>query len=210
MPEKLDYKKEYKNLYMPGKRPAVIQVPPMVFAAVDGCGAPESPCYQNAVSVLYSLAYTIKFSKMSGSAPQGYFEYVMPPLEGLWESGAAGNLSQRTDWRWSAMIRQPEFVTPDAFAQFVEEAAAKKPELDFSVLRLWQWEEGLCAQAMHHGPYAEEPATVQKIHQFIEETGYALDQDDTLRRHHEIYLSSPTRTAPQNLRTVLRLPIRKA
>jgi hypothetical protein len=209
MPEKFDYKKEYRDLYLPKETPALIEVPPICYLMVDGVGAPEGENYQQAMGVLYALSFTIKMSRMSGCAPEGYFEYVVPPLEGLWDSAGDALAPDRSRWRWTSMIRQPEFVTPAVFEWARETAAKKKPELDFSHARLAWYKEGLCAQAMHIGPYAEEPATLRRLAEFIEQQGY-VDDCSPQRRHHEIYLSDPRRTAHARLKTVLRHPVRPA
>lgn len=162
------------------------------------------------MELLYGLSYSIKMSKMDGSQPAGYFEYVVPPLEGLWwmADGCAVDYSRKEDFQWISMIRQPDFVTESVFEQAKEKLHRKKPELDLSKARLVRWEEGLCAQVMHHGPYDDEPETLLRLTRFIEENGYAADYTDA-RRHHEIYLGDPRKTAPEKLRTVLRLPVKK-
>ena len=210
--DKIDYKKTEAYLYLP-KKPAIIQVPEMAFFAVEGQGDPNtSPAYQEAMSLLYGLSFTVKMSKMSGQTPPGYFEYVVPPLEGLWwtdEPGFDGRFAgDKSKFRWISMIRQPDFVDEAVFAWASEELAKKKPELDLSKARFWRWEEGLCAHVLHIGPYDDEPATLDKLDAFTAEQGYAADFSDT-RRHHEIYLGDPRRTKPERLRTVLRQPVRK-
>lgn len=209
MEEKLDFKKAYKDLYLPGTEPAMIEVPPIRAILVDGLGAPEGASYQEATQLLYSLSFTIKMSKMKGAQPQGYRDYVVPPLEGFWDMGDQPfDLSAREQWRWTSMIRQPEFVTREVFDWAVGEAAKKKPELDFARARLADVEEGLCVQSMHIGPYSEEPATMARLEAYI--AGHSLVPDHSeQRRHHEIYLSDPRKTAPQRLKTVLRVPVRK-
>ncbi len=205
MADKLDYKKEYKDLYMPPKTPVKIVVPPMNFIMIDGDGAPDSHEYQAAISALYALSFTIKMSKLSGDQPDGYFEYVVPPLEGLWSSEGAFDFNKRDKWRWTSMIRQPEFVTEEVFAWAKAEAARKKPEVDVSAARFERFDEGLCVQMMHIGPYSEEPETVAQMNDFMAQQGLKNMTGD-VRRHHEIYLSDPRRTAPFKLKTVLRLP----
>jgi hypothetical protein len=213
MSDKLDYKKKYKDLYVPKSKPVKILVPPMKFIMVEGTGDPneEDGAYTNAVGLLYTLSYTIKMSTMSGSAPEGYFDYVVPPLEGLWwmADGLAGvDYSRKSDFCWVSMIRQPEFVTPEVFAWACAEARRKK-DIDFSPARLETLDEGLCVQCMHIGPYDDEPATVAKMEAFIEANGLINDIGDN-RRHHEIYLSDPRRGDPAKLKTVLRVPVREA
>ena len=207
MSGKIDFKKEYKDLYLPGTQPVLIDVPTMNFIMVDGTGDPNQKEYQQAVGALYSLAFTIKMSKMSGNQPRGYYEYVVPPLEGLWwVSDGCFSLEQRDNWLWTSMIRQPEFVTPGVFAWAMEECRRKKPELDFSSTRLESFTEGLCVQIMHTGPYSDEPRSIALLGKFIEENNLS-DQTGSERKHHEIYLSDPRKTDPEKLRTVLRHPV---
>ena len=210
--EKLDYKKAYKDLYLPKKKPSVIEVPEMTFIQVKGKGNPNtSESYKKAMEILYGLSFTIKMSKMSGREPEGYFEYVVPPLEGLWwvedEAFDGKNISDKDKFCWISMIRQPEFVTPDVFEWAKKELQKKKPEIDFTDTELVTCTEGLCCQVMHIGPYDEEPETIEKLERFIEEEGYASDLSKS-RLHHEIYLGDPRRTKPGNLKTVIRHPIR--
>lgn len=208
MADKLDYKKAYKDLYLPGRSPALVDVPEMRFLMADGQGAPGGVQYQAALQALYALTFTIKMSKMSGSQPEGYFEYVVPPLEGLWSipGGAFDPDAPREDWLWTSMIRQPEFVTEEVFGWAVEECRRKKPEVDVSGVRFETYAEGPCAQLLHIGPYAAEPASISLLHAFLLENGLKQRTDET-HRHHEIYLSDPRRTAPERLKTVLRLPV---
>lgn len=211
--EKLDYKKEYKDLYMPKTKPMIIDVPEMTFIMVNGKGDPNTCAeYKSAMEILYGLSISVKMSKMSGRQPAGYFEYVVPPLEGFWwtegEPFDGVNVKDKNKFIWTAMIRQPEFVTPEVFQWARGELAKKKPEADSKIARLVQFTEGLCAQVMHIGTYDDEPATIQKLDQFVLESGYASDLTDK-RKHHEIYLSDPRKTAPEKLKTVIRHPIRK-
>lgn len=211
--EKMDYKKAYKDLYMPKKKPSFIQVPEMTFIMVEGKGNPNtSKEYKDALEILYGLSFTIKMSKMSGSQPEGYFEYVVPPLEGLWWVDDAAfdgtNITDKDRFCWVSMIRQPEFVTQEVFEWAKAELKKKKPEIDFSSTRLKIWEEGLCCQIMHVGPYDNEPATIGMMEEYIQASGYVNDISDT-RWHHEIYLGDPRRTKPENLKTVIRHPIRQ-
>lgn len=205
MADKLDYKKAYKDLYMPGTMPVLITVPAMPFIAVDGVGAPEGADYQAALALLYALSFTIKMSRLSGNAPEGYFDYVVPPLEGLWDGDPANLEADRSQWRWTSLIRQPDFVTPDVYDWACEEVRRKKG-LDPSRARFTVIEEGRCAQVLHVGPYATEPETIGQLRAFIAEQSLR-DDCSPARRHHEIYLSDPRRTAPERLRTVLRHPV---
>lgn len=214
MSDKLDYKKEYKDLYLPKTKPMIIDVPEMTFIMVDGKGDPnaEDGEYQNAMNVLYGLSYAIKMSKMSGNQPEGYFEYVVPPLEGLWwvndEKFDGLNVTDKDKFCWTSMIRQPEFVTEEVFNWAKEELKRKKPDIDLSTARLETFTEGKCAQVMHIGPYDREPDTIRILEQYIIESGFVHDISEK-RRHHEIYLSDPGKTLPEKLKTVIRHPIRK-
>jgi len=208
----IDFKKTEKALYQPKTTPSIIDVPAMTFLMIDGSGNPNTSAkYKNALEILYGLSYSIKMSKMSGAQQEGYYEYVVPPLEGLWwlsdaEDGFAA--ADKDLYCWTSMIRQPEFVTPEAFEFFKTVLAKKKPELDMSLARLEVFTEGLCVQAMHIGPYDDEPATTAAMERYATENGYAIDLSD-VRRHHEIYLADPRKTAPEKLKTVIRLPVRK-
>lgn len=211
--EKLDYKKEYKDLYQPAAKPSLIDVPEMIFFAVDGDGDPNTcAAYKEALEMLYGLSFTVKMSKMDGSQPDGYFEYVVPPLEGLWFSDGIFfdglNVSDKSKFKWVSMIRQPEFVTEQVFEAAREKLAKKKPDLDLSKARLMKHTEGLCVQIMHRGSYDSEPESILKLKRFAEENGLAEDFSDT-RLHHEIYLSDPRKCAPERLRTVIRHPVKK-
>lgn len=211
--EKFDYKKEYKDLYQPKTKPSIIEIPEMTFIAIDGKGDPNtSDEYKEALEILYGLSFTIKMSKMSGTPPEGYFEYVVPPLEGLWYVDDAKfdgtNITDKNRFCWISMIRQPEFVTEKVFENARNTLAKKKRELDLSKARLMKMTEGLCVQIMHKGTYDNEPESIAKMREFAEKSGYTEDISDT-RFHHEIYLSDPRRCAPENLKTVIRHPIRR-
>ncbi len=206
---KLDYKKEFKEFYNPKKKPNFINIPPMNFIMVQGSGDPQSEEYQNAMNILYSLSFTIKMSKMKNKQPENYFEYVVLPLEGLWWSkGGALDLDDRENWQWISMIRQPEFVDEKFFKWAIDEASEKKKDLDFSKAEFSQFNEGDCVQIMHVGPYSEEASSIAKIQKFIEENNL-VDESGAERKHHEIYLSDPRRAKPENLRTIIRLPVSK-
>lgn len=206
-----DFKKEYKDLYMPKTQPALITVPPMTFFCVEGEGDPNEPggAYGKALELLYALSYTVKMSRMGTWAIEGYFPYVVPPLEGLWwmQGGAPGvDYGNKAGFRWISMIRQPDFVTEEVFALASAEVARKKG-LDPAPARRWRYEEGLCAQVMHIGTYDDEPATVARMTQFIAENGYVPDLGGP-RRHHEIYLGDPRKIAPEARKTVIRHPVK--
>lgn len=164
---KLDYKKEYKDLYQPSSKPSLIEVPEMLFIAVDGEGNPNTCSeYKEAIEILYGLSFTIKMSKMSGSQPEGYFEYVVPPLEGLWYADGVDfngfNVTDKDKFKWISMIRQPEFVTESVFENAKNLLKKKKPYLDLSKARLTKRTEGLCVQIMHIGSYDNEPESIEK------------------------------------------------
>ena len=206
-----DYKKEYKEFYLPAKKPSIVTVPAMNFVAVRGAGDPneEGGAYQQALELLYGLSYTIKMSKKGSHQIEGYFDYVVPPLEGFWwQEGLAGvDYAYKADFQWISCIRLPDFVTPDDFAWAQAEATRKKKR-DFSAAEFFTLEEGLCVQCLHLGSYDDEPATVDAMHAFAASQGYELDFSDE-RRHHEIYLSDPRRTASEKLKTVVRHPVRR-
>jgi hypothetical protein len=205
----VDYKKTQKELYVPGAKPYIIDVPEMIYIAVDGQGDPNtSEEYQAAVETLYGLSYTIKMSKKGSTVPEGYFDYVVPPLEGFWSiGGGTSAVTDKSGFHWTSVIRQPEFVTEDVFSLAKEKLAKKKRGPDLAKAYLWCFAEGLCAQVMHTGPYDSETATVQTLTEFIRQSGYKTDISDR-RRHHEIYLGDPRRTAPDKLKTVIRHPVR--
>ncbi len=207
-----DFKKEYKEFYLPPRKPGIITVPAMNFLAVRGSGDPnlEDGEYKQAINLLYGVAFTIKMSKMGDHRIAGYFDYVVPPLEGFWwQDGVAGvDYARKADFQWISVIRLPDFVTRDEFAWAIGEATRKK-KADFSAVEYLTIDEGLCVQCMHVGPYDDEPATVELMHDFAAEEGFALDITPT-RHHHEIYLSDARRVAPEKLKTVIRHPVRKA
>jgi hypothetical protein len=216
--EKVDYKKQFKELYAPGFEPSVIKVPPMNFIMVDGMGNPNENGgqYQSAVDILYALTYTIKMSRLGGSAPAGYFDYVVPPLEGLWwlEDLSDMDFTRKEKYHWISMIRQPEFVTNEVFDWAKDEVKKKKHLLEVKA-RFETFEEGLCVQVMHRCPFDLEPASLAKIDSFMKAEGYVTDigsalPDGKLRRHHEIYLSDPRKLKPENMKTILRHPVRIA
>ena len=206
-----DFRKEYKEFYLPKNVPSIVTVPPMNYLAVRGEGDPnqEGGAYQQAIGLLYGIAYTIKMSKKGDHRIEGYFDYVVPPLEGFWQQeGVTGiDYAQKEKFQWISVIRLPDFVTRTDFDWAIREATNKK-KTDFSKVKFWTYEEGLCVQCMHTGPYDDEPATVERMHRFMEAQGYELDVNDR-RLHHEIYLSDARKTPPENLKTVIRHPIRK-
>lgn len=206
-----DFKKEYKEYYMPKNKPGIVTVPSMNYIAVRGSGDPntEGGDYKAAIGLLYAIAFTIKMSKKGSHRIEGYFDYVVPPLEGFWwQDGIKGiDYAHKENFHWISVIRLPDFVTENDFRWAVEEATKKKKQ-DFSKVEFMTIEEGLCVQCMHTGPYDDEPATVSTMHEFLQQQGYELDITDK-RLHHEIYLSDARRVAPEKLRTVIRHPIKK-
>ena len=207
-----DFKKTQKELYQPGAKPSIIDVPEMIFIMVDGRGDPNtSEEYQKAVEALYGFAYSIKMSKMGGNQPKGYFDFVVPPLEGLWwtEGGEyEPGKTDKSEFLWTSMLRMPKFVTPEAFEAAKEALAKKKPNIDTSIARLEVFTEGLCAHVMHTGTYDDEPATIELLKEFIANSGFKLDLSDK-RKHHEIYMNDPRKTPPERLKTIIRYPIAK-
>ena len=205
-----DFKKEYKEFYMPKNKPGIVMVPSMNYIAVRGSGDPnqEDGEYKQSIGLLYGIAYTIKMSKKGEHRTPGYFDYVVPPLEGFWwQDGMNGiNYAHKEDFHWISVIRLPDFVTEDDFRWAVDEAIKKKKQ-DFSKVEFLSVEEGLCVQCMHIGSYDDEPATVALMHEFMERQGYELDITDK-RLHHEIYLSDARKVAPEKLKTVIRHPIK--
>lgn len=202
-PSKMDFKKQFKELYHPPADEAVvIDVPAMNFLMIDGQGDPNiAQEYKDAVEALYSVSYTLKFNlKKQG----GFTDYVVPPLEGLWWVDDMNEFStkRKDDWKWTMMIRQPEFGSDELAARAIEEVRKKKNLPGLDKLRFENWCEGLAAQIMHIGPYSEEGPTVEKLHNFIKENGYELRA-----KHHEIYLGDPRKTPPEKLKTVVRQPM---
>ena len=206
----IDFKKTQKELYQPGSKPSIIKVPEMTFIMVDGRGDPNtSEAYQAALEVLYGLSYAVKMSKMGGNQPDGYYDFVVPPLEGLWSTDSGDFEPGTTDkgsFCWTSMIRMPEYVTAEVFETAKSSLAKKKPALDSSIARLEVFDEGLCAQVMHTGSYDDEPATILALKAFVADSGYRLDLSEK-RRHHELYLNDPRKTAPEKLKTIIRYPI---
>ena len=206
-----DFKKEYKEFYMSKSVPEIVTVPKANYIAVRGMGDPnqEGGAYQSAVSILYAVAYTLKMSYKTDYRIEGFFEYVVPPLEGFWwQEGVDGiDYGDKSTFHWISVIRLPEFVTKRDFDWAVEEAARKK-KLDCSLAEFLTIEEGLCVQIMHIGPFDNEPSTVALMDQYIAENGYANDMNET-RLHHEIYLSDARKAAPEKWKTIIRHPIRK-
>lgn len=206
-----DFRKEYKEFYLPKASPSIVNVPEMNYIAVRGSGDPndENGEYKQAINLLYGIAYTIKMSKKGDHHINGYFDYVVPPLEGFWwQDGVIGvDYSRKDSFKWISIIRMPDFVAEDDFNWAVKEASAKKKQ-DFSKVEFLTYDEGLCVQCMHIGPYDDEPATVKLMNDFLEREGYETDISDK-RYHHEIYLSDARKTEAEKLKTVIRHPIKR-
>ncbi len=206
-----DYKKEYKEFYMPKNKPSIITIPKMNYIAVRGKGNPndEDSEYKNSIGLLYAIAFTIKMSYKGDYNIDGYFQYVVPPLEGFWWQDNTDGIdyNRKDDMQFISVIRLPDFVTKKDFDWAIEEATKKK-KTDFSKVEFLTYDEGLCVQCMHIGSYDDEPATINLMHEYMKENGYELDITDT-RFHHEIYLSDPRRCDVNKLKTVIRHPIKK-
>ena len=207
-----DFKKEFKEFYQPKTKPSIITVPKMNYLAVRGTGDPnqEDSAYKESIELLYGVAYTLKMSHKTDYKIEGFFDYVVPPLEGFWwqEDREGIDYGHKEQFSFISVIRLPDFVTKDNVDWAISQASKKKKR-DFSKVEFLTYNEGLCVQCMHVGPYNDEPKTVEAMHQFMEEEGYVLDI--TLERmHHEIYLGDVRKTAAEKLKTVLRHPIKKS
>lgn len=200
-----DFKKEFKLLYQPKTSPEIITVPPITYAAVRGEGNPneEGGAYKRAIEILYGVLYTIKMSKRGDFAIDGYFDFIVPPLEGFWENI---DYTHKDRFQWISVLRLPEFVTAEIFEWSMKETARKK-KIDCSAAEMLTVDEGLCVQCLHIGIYDDEPQTIAYMDEFLTKNGYMNDFAD-MRLHHEIYLSNPSKTAPEKRKTVIRHPIR--
>jgi len=209
MSEVIDYKKEYKDLYLPKSKPMIIDVPEMQFVTVEGKGNPndENGEYQKAIEILYGIQYTIKMSKKGNNTPNGYFDYVVPPLEGFWWLDQGCFTENKSKYNWISVIRLPEFVDEKVFEWACEEASKKK-KIDTKKAKYLKIKEGLCVQCLHLGSFDDEPKTLKLMEDFMTENGLQNDISNT-RRHHEIYLSDPRKTEISRLKTVLRIPVKK-
>ena len=207
-----DFKKEYKEFYLPPAKPVIVIVPKANYIAVRGKGDPndESGAYQQAIGVLYAVAYTLKMSYNTDHRIEGFYDYVVPPLEGFWwQEGIEGiDYRDKSTFCWISVIRLPDFITQADFDWAVENASKKKKKIDCSSAEFLTIDEGLCVQIMHVGPYDNEPASVAPMDKFLAENGYENDITAT-RLHHEIYLSDARKVAPEKWKTVIRHPIKK-
>ena len=206
-----DYKKEYKEFYMPANKPSIVAVPKMNYIAVRGKGNPndENGEYKDSIGLLYAIAFTIKMSYKGSHKIDGYFEYVVPPLEGFWwqEGSDTIDYANKNGFNFISLIRLPDFVTKADFDWAVQEATNKK-KADFSKVEFLTYDEGVCVQCMHVGSYDDEPKTIALMHEYMAANGYVLDISES-RYHHEIYLSDPRKCAGEKLKTVVRHPIKK-
>lgn len=206
-----DFKKEYKEFYMPKNKPMIVDVPKANYVAVRGIGNPneENGAYQKAIGILYAVAYTLKMSYKTEHQIRGFFEYVVPPLEGFWwqEGTDRINYADKDAFRWISVIRLPDFIS-EADLEWARETAEKKKKLDCASAEFLTVDEGLCVQMMHLGPFDAEPATIAVMDAYVKENGYLNDITDK-RLHHEIYLSDARKVAPEKWKTVIRHPIRK-
>ena len=207
-----DFKKEYKEFYMPKNKPEIVDVPKANYIAVKGKGNPneEGGAYQQGISILYAVAYTLKMSYKTDYKIQGFYEYVVPPLEGFWWQDNVNGVdySDKSTFNWISVIRLPDFVTVADF-EWAVTTATKKKKLDCASAQFLTVEEGLCVQIMHGGPFDDEPTSVALMDAYLEQNGYVNDFTNG-RLHHEIYLSDPRKVAPEKWKTVIRHPIKKS
>ena len=206
-----DFKKEYKEFYMPKNKPGIVSIPSMNYIAVRGQGNPnqENGEYKQAIGLLYGIVFTIKMSKKGDYRIRGYYDFVVPPLEGFWWQDGVSEIdyTRKEDFKWISLIRLPDFVTKEDFDWAVKEAARKK-KTDFSKTEFLTYDEGQCVQCLHIGPYDSEPATISLMHEYAHQQGFVPDFT-AQRLHHEIYLSDARKVAPAKLKTVIRHPIRR-
>lgn len=215
---KIDYKKEFPELYLPKTKGMIINIPAIPYIMIKGHGNPndENGEYPRAIQLLYGISFVIKMSKKGSRNIEGYHDYAIPPLEGLWwmQGMEGADYASKENFDWYAIMRLPDYATEEVFQWACSEYQKKHPEADTSIATYQIYEEGLCAQIMHKGSYDEEPATVEALHEYLAKEGYVLDFDSVsatgqLRKHHEIYLSDPRKSKPENMKTVIRHPIRK-
>ena len=205
-----DFKKQHKELYLPKDKPVIVNVPKMNYLAVRGQGNPNNPDgeYVKSIQLLYGIAYTLRMSYKTDYKINGFFEYVVSPLEGFWwqENIKGVDYSNKDSFKFISLIRLPDFISKKDFDWAIE-TASKKKKMDFSKVEFFTYDEGLCVQCMHIGPYDDEPITVEKMHKYLEENGYLLDITDD-RYHHEIYISDPRKCDISKQKTVIRHPIK--
>lgn len=206
-----DFKQEYKDLYLPKKKPSIIRVPKMNYLSVCGNGNPNEPDgdYHKSIELLYGIAYTLRMSYKTDHKIDGFFEYVVPPLEGFWwQDGIKGmDYTKKDKLSFISLIRLPDYITKED-VEWAKEQARQKKKKDYSQVEFFTYDEGLCVQCLHIGPYDDEPKTTAKMHQYMQEQGYFLDIND-MRYHHEIYISDPRKCDPSKLKTVIRHPIKE-
>ena len=207
-----DFKKEFKKFYRLSEKPEIIEIPKMNFIAMRGKGNPNEKDgeYQKAVEMLYGVAYTLKMSYKTEYKIEGFFEYVVPPLEGLWWQENVENenyLLNKKLFNWISLIRVPDFIKKED-VEWAINCATEKKKKDFSKVEFFSYNEGLCVQCMHIGSYNDEPKTIQRMNEFVQESGYSIDLTDK-RHHHEIYLSDPRKADMNKMKTVIRQPIKK-
>ncbi|MBP2642570.1 MAG: hypothetical protein H6Q67_457 [Firmicutes bacterium] len=201
---KLDYKKEYKDLYLPKKNPVIVTVPTIDFIMLDGKGDPNEAEFALAIAALYGFSYTVKMSYKSDNVPKNYYDYTVFPLEGVWDlSDKTKSLAAKNNFEYKIMIRQPEFLTAELFERFLTETKKKKPNLYLDKIKFGTISEGLCCQMLHIGSYDDEPTSFEMMHQFCADNGFVRISD----KHREIYLSDPRKTEPNKLKTVLRYQV---
>lgn len=202
--KKVDYKKDFKWLYLPKEKPELVEVPELLYLTIEGTGSPDAPPFSEAVEALYALSYAVKMSYKSASVPDGYYEYTVFPLEGVWDLiDYTATTLEKDNFKYTLMIRQPDFLTPDLFERFLTEAGKKKPGLPLARVRLTTMTEGTCCQMLHLGSYANEPASFAAMAAYCEAQGWVRAS----KTHREIYLSDPRKTETAKLKTVLRFQV---
>ncbi|MDF2822338.1 MAG: hypothetical protein K0R15_2786 [Clostridiales bacterium] len=199
--DKLDYKKDFKNLYLPKNSPCMIEVPSMSFVAIDGEGDPNGEEFATVMAALYSFSYAVKMSYKSKVIPEGFYDYTVFPLEGVWDLvDKSKGTTDKSNFAYSVMIRQPDFLTVQLFERFIDETKKKKPSIYLDKIKYNTITEGLCCQMLHLGGYDDEPASFERMKQFCIDNGY----ERSSHKHREIYLSDPRKTEVDKLKTVLR------
>ena len=203
---KLDYKKDFKDIYLPKNIPCIIEVPPMKFAMIDGKGDPNGEEFALATAALYSFSYAVKMSYKSKEIPKGFYDYTVFPLEGVWDLvDKTKSITDKTNFAYSIMIRQPDFLSDELFERFITETKKKKPNDYLDKIKYVAITEGICCQMLHLGSYDDEPASFEMMEQFCIDRGY----ERISRKHREIYLSDPRKTEVSKLKTVLRYNVRQ-